>query len=130
MSYVRKEEKSFGDLFSDLSYEMQSLIRAEFQLAKNEMTGKVARGVKDSRSVAIGGAVLYAGLLAIVAAGIFLLGIVIPLWLSALIIGVVVSGIGYFMVRSGVTDMKRLDLTPNETISSLKEDKKWLKEKM
>lgn len=130
MSYVRKEEKSFGELFSDLSYEMQSLIRAEFQLAKNEMTGKVARGVKDSRSVAIGGAVLYAGLLAIVAAGIFLLGIVIPLWLSALIIGVVVSGIGYFMVRSGVTDMKRLDLTPNETISSLKEDKKWLKEKM
>jgi len=56
------------------------------------------------------------------------LGQLIPMWLSALIVGLVVVGIGYMLIQSGLTALKRIDPTPRETIESLKEDKEWVKE--
>lgn len=49
MNHV-KEEKSLGALFSDLSQEMQRLIRDELTLFKSEMSYKVKRGGKTSPS--------------------------------------------------------------------------------
>lgn len=128
MSYV-KEEKSLKELFSELSVEVREFFRKEFQLAKNEMTGKLSIGAKDVKSLAVGGAVLYAGFLSILAAVIFLLGTFLSLWFSALIVGLVVGGAGYYMVKKGLNEMKSLNLKPDETIESFKEDKKWLKER-
>lgn len=126
MNHV-KEEKSLGSLFSDLSQEMQRLIHDELTLFKSEMSHKVKRGVKDISFLAIGGAVLYAGLLTVIAAVVFLLAAAIPLWVSALIVGAVVLGTGYFLVKRGITDLKKTDFTPRDTISTLKGDKEWLK---
>ncbi len=126
MNHV-KEERSLGTLFSDLTREMQRLVRDEIALFKLEMSEKVTRGVKDMSFLAIGGAVLYAGFLAVVAAAVFLLGTAIPMWISALIVGVVVLGVGYYLVQRGISDLKKTDFTPRETISTLKGDKEWLK---
>jgi hypothetical protein len=126
MNHV-KEEKSIGTLFTDLNQEMQRLVRGEFSLLKSEMSHKISRGLKDISFLAIGVAVLYAGLLAVVAGVIFLLGAVIPLWISALIVGAIVLGTGYFLMQKGITDLKKTDFTPHETISTLKGDKEWLK---
>lgn len=124
-----KDNRSLGELFSDLSQEMQRLFQDEAALLRSEMSQKISRAAKDITALAVGGAVLYAGLLAIITAGILALGIAIPLWLSALIVGVVVLAIGTFLVLKGVQDLKRADLKPSRTISSLKGDKEWLKEK-
>ncbi len=70
----------------------------------------------------------YAGLLAIIAGVIFLLGLAIPLWLSALLVGIVVALVGYFLVRKGLDALKQENLTPQETINTLKEDKEWAKD--
>jgi len=51
-----------------------------------------------------------------------------PLWLSALLVGLVVVIIGYILIQQGVRALKRVDLTPRETIQSLKEDTEWAKE--
>lgn len=122
-----KEERSLGALFSDLSQEMQRLIRDEITLFKSEMSHKINRGMKDISFLAIGGAVLYAGMLTVIAAVVFLLAAAIPLWVSALIVGAIVLGIGYYLVQRGITDLKKTDFTPRETISTLKGDKEWLK---
>jgi ABC-type multidrug transport system fused ATPase/permease subunit len=128
MNHVHvKEEKSLGALFSDLSREMQRLMRDEMALFKSEMSQKVTRGLKDISFVAIGGFVLYAGLLTVVAAVVFLLATAIPLWVSALVVGVIVLGIGYFLVKKGLKELKEADFTPRETLSTLKGDKEWLK---
>ncbi len=91
------------------------------------MSHKMGRGIKDISFLAIGAAVLYTGLLAIIAAAVSLLATAMPIWISALIIGVFVLGIGYFLVRKGLTELKSTDLTPRETLSTLKGDKEWLK---
>jgi len=126
----QREERSLGELFADLARETSTLVRQEVTLAKTEITQKASEVGRDGGKVGIGGAIAYAGLLAIVAALILGLGEFLPLWLSALIVGVVVAGIGYAVLQSGVSALKRANLTPHETIETLKEDAEWAKDQM
>ena len=123
-----RDDRSLGELFSELSQETTTLIRQEVNLAKTEMSQKASRVGKDVGFMAAGGAVAYAGLLAIIAGVIALLALVIPLWLSALLVGLVVAAIGYFLVRRGLDALKQEDLAPRETMETLKEDKQWAKD--
>ncbi len=123
-----RDERSLGELFSELAQETSTLVRQEVQLAKTEMGQKASRVGKDVGFVAAGGAVAYAGLLAVLAGIIVLLGQVIPMWLSAFLVGLVVTGVGYFLVRRGLDALKREDLAPRQTIETLKEDQQWAKD--
>jgi xanthine/uracil permease len=124
----RQEERSLGELFAELARETSTLVRQEVQLAKTEMSQKASEVGKDAGMIGAGGAIAYAGLLAVIAGIIFGLGELIPLWISALLVGIIVGGIGYFLVQRGINAMKRADLTPRATIQSLKEDTEWAKE--
>ncbi len=78
--------------------------------------------------IAVGGAVAYAGLLAIVAALVIILhAIGLTWWAAAAIIGIVVALIGYMFVQRGISALQRESLTPTETIKTLKEDAAWAK---
>jgi hypothetical protein len=92
------------------------------------MSQKASRLGKDVGFLAAGGAVAYAGLLAVLAGIIVLLGQIIPMWLSALLLGLVVAGVGYFLVRKGLEALKREDLAPRQTIETIKEDQQWAKD--
>jgi type IV secretory pathway TrbD component len=122
-----KDERSIGELFSELSRETTTLLRQEVQLAKAEMTQKASRVGKNVGFLVIGGVVAYTGVLALVAAGIILLGQVIPYWLSALIFGLVIAAIGLFLVVKGANTLRQEDPTPRQTVETLKEDSQWLK---
>jgi len=122
-----KDDRSIGELFAELSRETSTLVRQEVALAKTEMSQKVSRIGKDVGMLAVGGAVAYAGFLAILAAVIIILAELIPWWLSALIVGAVVAGIGYFLIQKGREDLKRTNLAPQQTIETLKEDAEWAK---
>ena len=71
--------------------------------------------------------VAYTGVLALVAAGIILLGQAIPYWLSALIFGLVIAAVGLFLVVKGANTLRQEDPAPRETVETLKEDSQWLK---
>jgi hypothetical protein len=73
-----KGDRSIAELFSELSRETTVLLRQEVQLAKAEMTRKASRVGKNVGFLVIGGVVAFTGVLALVAAGIILLGQVIP----------------------------------------------------
>ena len=47
-----------------------------------------------------------------------------------MIVGVVVAAIGYFLIRKGQTALKQANLTPKQTIETLKEDQQWVKEQV
>jgi hypothetical protein len=62
---ARQQERSLGELFSDLTRDMSTLIRQETQLATTEMTQKAASAGK-SAGVLVGGALIaYAGFFAL-----------------------------------------------------------------
>jgi hypothetical protein len=120
-----RDNRSLGDLFAELSRETTTLVRQEVMLAKTEMTQKATQAGKDVGFLAAGGAVAYAGFLALLAAAILLIGNAIPLWVSALLVGIVVVGVGALLVRSGLDNLKREDLAPRQTLETLKEDAQW-----
>ena len=124
------DERSLGELLGDLSREITNLVRQEATLARTEISQKVSRVGKDVGMLAAGGAVAYAGLLAILAAIVILLvDAGLPWWGSALLVGVVVAAIGGFLVWSGLNAMKQQDLAPRETVESVKEDAQWIRER-
>ena len=123
-----KDDRSLGELFSELAQETSTLVRQEVDLAKTEMSEKASRVGKDVGFLAAGGAVAYAGLLAILAAVIVVLDTFLPLWLAALLVGLVMVGAGYFLVKKGLDALKQENIAPQQTIETLKEDGQWIKD--
>jgi len=125
-----KEGLSLGELVSRLASDTSALVRQEVRLAKAELGQKAAQVGKVLGLVALGGAIAYAGVLAIVAALIILLGQYVATWLAALIVGAVILAAGFILARQQLDALKRLDPTPKATIETLKEDKEWAKEQL
>jgi hypothetical protein len=122
-----QDNRPLGELFGDLARDVGTLFRQEVALAKAEVTHKAANVGKNGAMVAAGGAIAYAGFLAIVAAIILALALVVPAWAAALIVGVVVAGLGYFLVRRGLDSIQQEGLAPDQTIESLRENAEWAK---
>jgi uncharacterized membrane protein YqjE len=125
-----RDDRSLGELFSELSRQTSTLIRQEVALAKVEMKQKGAEVGKDVGMMAAGGALAYAGLLALIATVIIVLAEFIPWWLSALIVSLVVLGIGGLLVQRGMSALKQTSMAPEQTIETLKEDKEWAKKQL
>lgn len=125
------QDRSLGDLFGDLSRETSELVREEVSLAKTEITHKAAEVGKDVGFLVAGGAVAYAGLLALIATIIIALAqLGVTWWLAALIVGVVVTAIGGFLVMRGLDNLKHTSLAPTQTLDTLKEDAAWTKDQI
>lgn len=123
-----RDNRSIGELITELSRETVTLVRQEVQLAKAEMSQKASRVGKNVGFLVVGGVVVYTGVLAIIAAVIIALGHAVPLWLSALIVGLVIAAIGLFLVVKGANTLRQEDPAPQETIETLKEDREWLRD--
>lgn len=117
-----RQDRSVGELFRDLSAEVSALIRQEAALVRAEMSAKAARAGKQVGFIVAGAAVAYAGLLAVVAAIIIVLARAgMAWWAAALLVGLVVGGIGGFLVYRGIEALKHEDLVPRETLETLRE---------
>jgi uncharacterized membrane protein YqjE len=131
MMQQTNNERSLGELFGDLARDTGTLVSQELALARTELTEKASQVGKDIAMLAVGGLVAYAGLLAIIAAVIVLIADRgVPLWVSALIVGLVVAGIGYLLVQRGISALRRQDFAPRQTMQSLKDDTQWAKEQI
>ena len=125
-----KQDRSIGELFSELTNETGLLIRQEIELAKVELTHKVTRVGRDVGFLVVGGAVAYAALLALLAAVIILLANYMPSWASALAVAVLVGIIAAVLILKALSDLKKTDITPRQTVETLKEDAQWAKQQI
>ena len=122
------EDRSLGELFGMLADQAKTLVNQEVALVKAEASEKAKSAGKGVGFLAAGGFVAYAGLLAVIAGIILLVGQWVPMWVSALIIGVIVALVGYLLVRKGLNNLKADNLKPQQTAGSLRENKEWLQE--
>jgi threonine/homoserine/homoserine lactone efflux protein len=126
MSYEipQRDDRSLGELFSELTREITTLVRQEAQLAKAEIGQKAARVGKDAGMIFAGGLILYAGLLALVAAAIIGLAHAGLHWgWSSFLVGLVVTAAGGILAYMGLQALKREDLAPRESIEALTENR-------
>lgn len=124
------DDRSMGHLFSDVTSGVSELIREEMELAKAELRRGMAKLARDLIFLAIGSAVALVALLAFLDAAIYGLGEALPLWLSALIVGGVFLIIAMAMILKGINDLRKGDFMPKQTMESLKEDARWVREQV
>jgi hypothetical protein len=124
------DNRSLGELFSELSRETSTLLRQEVQLAKAEISQKVSKIGRDVAFLAVGGLTIYAGFLALLAALIIGLAEFMDGWLAALIVGALVIAVGYFLVQKGINELRRVNPVPERTIETLREDKEWIQDQI
>lgn len=125
-----KAESSLGDILSDFSKNALDLARSGVQLAVAEMSQKVSRAGKDSELITIGAFILYAGVLFILAAAAIALSLVIPAGFAALAVGAAALIAGAVVIRIGIKRIRQENLLPSETIETLKEDSKWMRNQL
>jgi hypothetical protein len=121
-----KDDRSLGELFSELSAETSRLVRKEVELATTEMTAKARTAGVHVAIAASGAALAHAALLVLLAAivvGLSQLGVAPAL--AAVIVAVVVGVLGFVLIQMGVSRLRATPVVPTHTVQSLKEDAKW-----
>ena len=120
-----KEDRSLGELFGDLAGGTARLVRQEVRLAHTELSQAASRVGRSAGATLAGGAVAHAGFLIVLASAIvgLAVGIAVPQWVAALVVGVVVLLVGYWLVGRAGAALKREDLLPRKTIESLRRAK-------
>jgi len=108
---VRERTSAIG-LLRRLVDEFSVLFRKEIALAKAEAVQSFSHLKAAAISMASGGAVLFAGLLVLLAAAVLGLSHVVADWLAALIVGGIVSIVGFVMINSGKNKFDPSTLKP------------------
>lgn len=123
-------DRSLGDLFGSLTSQLGQLIHKEVELARTEITANAVRTGRNASLIGIGGAVAYGGFLVVLAAAVGLLvSLGLDLWIAALIVGLVVIGVGYALIQRGRSQLEAGSLAPSRTIESLREDADLVKDR-
>jgi hypothetical protein len=120
------DDRTLGDLMAELSRETGTLVRKEVELATTELTAKARETGSHVSVAAAGGALIHAGVLVLLAAivvGLWQLGL--QPWLAALIVAIATMGAGYALMNVGISQLRRMPLTPRHTIETIKENAKW-----
>ncbi|MEV6794939.1 phage holin family protein [Streptomyces sp. NPDC051320] len=121
---------SIGDLVGDISKDLSQLVHDEIELAKVELKEESAKAGKAAGMLAGAG---YAGhLLMVVAsfAAVFGLAHVVDLAWAALIIAGVWAVAAAVLFVTGRKRMRSVNLKPEQTMETLKEDARWARNPM
>ena len=117
-----------GELIGGLAGDIQDLVRGEIALARSELDQKLHHILLASVWL-LGGALLgFAGLVVMLQGFAAILALFLPVWLSALIIGVVVVGVGGLFATSGLSKLSLKEISPHRTVANIEKDAHILKE--
>lgn len=121
------ETPSIGDLLRSLVDDTQHLFRTEIKLAKSEIKSNVATAARGAVGIGIGVIFLLGALFTLLGAAVAFLAPLVGTGWAALIVAVVVGGIGGLLVMSGLKKLSASSLVPDRTIASVKQDANALK---
>jgi uncharacterized membrane protein YqjE len=122
------EDASIGELVSQLSQQTSRLVRDELALAKAEL--------KDSaRHAGMGAGLLAAAVTlgrfafaVLVATAVIALDLVLPLWLAALIVGLVLAAAAGGAALAGKKQVEEVAPVADRTVETTKQDVQEIKE--
>lgn len=119
---VTGREASVPGLIKSLADDVTRLFSQEVALAKSEVSAALNHIKTGVLSLAIGLGVLFTGFIVLLFAAVAALALVVPFWLSALIVGGVITVIGLVLLMNAKKNLNPDAMVPNRTIDSLKKD--------
>jgi len=139
MNQAPHSSNSISGLLHNLREETTTLLQQEVKLATAEVTERATEFGRNALQVAIGGFVLYAGVIVflfslgdLVSDGLIRVGMSAGTasWLGRALVGATVALIGWLMVAKAMKALSPEKLVPDESVRSLKKDKQWAETKL
>lgn len=137
-----KDERPIAEIVSNLWLNTETLIRQELQLGladaeqraqafKEQLNQEMAVLKRELIMKAIGGVVAFIGGLTLTAALVLLLANELPAWVSALIVGLVITGAAAVLLMRSMRTPElpnARELAPKRAVQSVKEDVNTIQE--
>ncbi len=126
-STTQPDQRTLPELLSELAGETKNLVKKELELARAELSAK-AEDAKLAVLAALSGlALMFSGVLILLFGAVYGLGLSMPMWVAALIVGAIASVGGVMLLKAGVPDSKT---KKSETEKSIRESAQAIKEQL
>jgi putative superfamily III holin-X len=124
-------ELTLAQLVSALVSDAKQLLRQEVALAKHEIQGEVRKTKIAAVSLGVGAGIAALGGLLLIIMLVHLLNALtdLPLWACYGIVGGVCALVGIVLLYMGKNQIARIDMVPQQTVETMKENVQWIKEK-
>ena len=124
------QDRPLSRILQEMLGHLTELIRSEIQLARTEVRADIAQVARAGVFVAIGAAFGLYALGFVLLSAVYALATRVTPWLSASIVAVGAAVIAGIFLYVGRTNMKQVDLKPDNTIRSLQENVTWMKKQV
>ena len=123
-------QRSMPEILEDIASNLTQIVRAEFRLAKTELKEGAEKVAGPGAALGAGVALAFYGLGFLFLAAVYALSLVMAGWLAALIVGGVLVLAAGILIGAGSAKLRRVNLTPDETMQTLEEDVQWAKQQI
>jgi len=123
------QDRSLGELFSELSEQTSVLVKKEIELARHEMTRSVTVLARDSVRIVAGGLVAYLGaIVLLIGVAVLLINFGVPAWLAYLLVGGLTLAAGGLLAWQAFQSVRKVNVVPARTVETIKQDVEWAKD--
>jgi len=124
-------EPTLAQLVSELVSDAKQLLRQEVALAKHEIQEEIRKTKVAVVSLGAGIAIAALGGLLLIIMLVHLLNALteLPLWACYGIVGGICALVGIVLLYMGKKQMARIDMVPQQTVETMRENVRWIKEK-
>ena len=124
-------EPTLAQLVSELVSDAKLLLRQEVALAKHEIRAEVRKSKVALMSLGAGIGIAALGGLLLIVMLVHLLNALteLPLWMCYGIVGGVCAIVGIVLVYTGKKQMASIEVIPPQTVETMRENVRWIKEK-
>ena len=124
-------EPTLGQLVNGLVNDATLLLRQELALAKHEIYEEARKTKTAVASLGVGTGIAAVGGLLFIIMLVHLLNALTewPLWICYGIVGGVCAIAGFALIYSGKQQISQIDMVPQQTIGTMRENVRWFKDR-
>jgi uncharacterized integral membrane protein len=120
-------DRSIKEIIEVLRPQLQELTDKQLELARTELAPVGKRAGLAAGLLVAGGVFMFVFLIFLSLTGVYLLNLLLPLWVSALIVSGILLLVGGILAGAGASILRNLDPKPHRTIRTLQQNVNWIK---
>ena len=120
-------DRSIKEIIEALRPQLQELTDKQLELARTELAPVGKRAGLAAGLLVAGGVFMFVFLIFLSLTGVYLLNLLLPLWVSALIVSGILLLVGGILAGAGASILRNLDPKPHRTIRTLQQNVNWVK---
>lgn len=119
---IGAQHETTGQLIADATEQIGQLVRQEMALARAELTQSAKKAGTGAGIFGGAGLVALYGVAVLIATAVIALDLVMPLWLAALVVGVVLLAVAGVLALVGKRQVKQATPPVERTVHNVKTD--------